>query len=310
MANEDPNKSTINQDPLADASETPDLGNELPGTDPEALAAAAAEGEGDEGDEGGEGEGASSGKGSQFVPHSRFHEVNERAKAAEAREQQEREARIRLEERIRMLEGAGNGGQQAPAAGEQAPAFDIKAKIKERNAAILEGDDDRVAEIELEIEQHRIAEAEARAVRRIEQTQQQTALQQAAAAVVDAYPFLDSNSPNVDREALNEVKEWRDFYIGQGKAPHTALEQAVKRLKPQLDAKLGTAPAPKAKTAEEMAAEKRAASITRNAQAANGQPPPPGGQSNGITPTTLDPTKMTGDDWMKLPEKERERHLV
>lgn len=302
MANEDPNK--INADPEA-GTEDLDLGDELEGNDPDTLAAAAGEGEGeDEGEEDGD---AAKPKGSQSVPHGRFNEVLNRAKIAEETLQAEREARIRLEEQMKVLKG-GSVTEKQP---EPEPAFDMKAKIKERNAAILEGDDDKVAEIELEIEQYRIAEAEERAVQRIERQSQQTALQKAAEDVVATYPFLNSTLPDADKEAIGEVKEWRDYYIGKGVAPHTALAQAVQRLKPMLDAKLGgAAPAPAAKTAEELAAEKRAASAKRNAGAANSQPPPPSGQSNGITPSTIDPDKMSGDDWMKLPEKERERHLA
>lgn len=293
MANEDPTNTELED-------ETIDLGDELEGNDPDALALAAVEGGDDDGEEG------KPANKPQTIPYDRFAEVNEKRKAAEDQAQREREERIRLEERLRAYEGAGKATEQPPPKTE---AFDMKAKIKERNAAILEGDDDRVAEIEAEIEQHRIAEAEARAVARIEENNRLTALQQAAAEVVEAYPFLDSTAADADKEAISEVKEWRDFYIAQGKAPHTALRKAVDRLKPVLDAKLGQHAAPQ-KTAADIASEKRAASAVRNAKAATSQPPAPGGQSNGITPTTVDASKMTGDDWMKLPEKERERHLV
>lgn len=304
-----------------------DFGNEVEGdpdaADPNVLAELAQgdDGAADDGADDGAGtatdDGAAAGgnaaqgegRGSAAVPYSRFKEVNDSLKV-------EREQRIRMEERLRMLEERATAPtQQAAPAQSAAPAFDMKAKVKERNAAILEGDDDKAAEIEMEIESYRLSEAERRAEAKMQAKLQQrdaedasTALQRKAIEIVDAYPFLDSTSPAADAELIADVRDLRDVYIARGKSPVQALEAAVAKLKGELDAKLGKPAGAATKTPEQIAAERRAGAVQRNAGAA--QPPRGAGVGAAATPDVPNVMDMSADDWEKLPESERAKLLA
>jgi hypothetical protein len=304
-----------------------DFGDEVGGVDADVLEQAAGELGGEDGedggDAGGEQQGAAAGAGDtaaqpgkgapQSIPYDRFAEVNSKRKAAEEAAQAEREARIRLEEQLKYLR-QGQTRQQAPAA-PAAPAVDIKALTKERNAALLEGDDDRVADIEAQIEAERLRQAEERAFARLqkerEKEQEQAAaatLKQAAAEIIAVYPFLNSASPDADADAIEDVMALRDRNIAKGLAPAEALRKAVERFKPAFDARVGAS----ADTGDAGSqGDPAAASKMRNAKAANQQPPSmSGGMSAGAVPQLRDVNKMTPDDWASLPDSEREKHLV
>ena len=186
--------------------------------------------------------------------------------------------------------------------------MDTRALIKERNAALLEGDDDLVAEIEEKLEAERRRQAVALIREEQEQANakaQETELQRAAAEIVAAYPFLDSASADADADAIEDVMALRDRGIAKGMPPADALRKAVERFKPAFDARVGAvddgagAPDPSA------------ASKVRNARAANQQPPAMrGGMSAGAVPALPDVNKMSVDEWAKLPDSEREKLLV
>ncbi|MGL6289238.1 MAG: hypothetical protein ACRC2H_00960 [Silanimonas sp.] len=322
--------STKTSDPDNIDEETLDYGNDIDGTpDPEALAELAAggeqEGEGeDEGDgadgadagaadgEGGEGGTAAPAQGARntTVPYGRFKEVNESLRT-------ERDQRIRLEERLRALEDRAAAPAAAAPAKTEAPAFDVKDAIKRRNAAILEGDDEKAAEIELQIEENRLAEAERRAEAKVEQRLQAreqkdavTLLQQKAVEVIQTYPFLNSKSADADPDLIADVTDLRDVYIKRGKTPAEALSAAIEKLKPALDAKAGKPAGAPAKTAADIAEERRVASIQRNAKAAGAQPPRNPGVGSAAAPDTVNVMEMSADDWEELPESERAKLLA
>lgn len=244
----------------------------------------------------------------QTIPYERFAEVNDARKRAEDAAAAEREARIRMEEQLRMAQAQ----PKAPAA-PPAPAVDERALIKQRNTALLEGDDDKVMEIEAQLEAARSARAEERALARLRQEQaeaqaavQATELQQVALQVVQSYPFLNSDSPEADRDAIEDVLALRDRNIARGMSQAAALQKAVERYKPLLDAKLTPAqPAAAPETS------KVAESKLRNARAAAAQPPSlDTGLSPGAAPQMLDVEKMSREEWAALPEAERMKYLV
>ena len=245
----------------------------------------------------------------QTIPYDRFAEVNEARKRAEDAAAAERERAIRLEEQLRMLQVQ----PKAPAA-TPAPAVDERALIKQQYIALLEGDDDLVMEIEAQLEAARSARAEERALARLRQEQaeaqatvQATELQKVAMQVVQSYPFLNSESPEADREAIEDVLALRDRNIAKGMTQAAALQKAVERYKPLLDAKL--TPAPQAEVAP--APSKVAESKLRNARAAAAQPPSlDTGLSPGAAPQMLDVEKMSREEWAALPEAERQNYLV
>lgn len=305
-------------DPNLADDEQLDFGDEVEGIDPDTLAQAAGEGEGegdkeDGGDEPGgqrsEADQQGGKQAPQSIPYERFAEVNSKRKAAEDAVQAEREARIRLEERLKALE---QQSQQAKPQEPATPPVDIKALTKERNAALLEGDDDRVADIEAQIAAEQLRQAEDRAFARLQKEREREhaaasakTLQQTAAEIVATYPFLNSNSPDADADAIEDVLALRDRNVSKGMEPAEALRKAVERFKPAFDARAGSpddgagAPDP------------AAASKVRNAKAANQQPPAMrGGMSAGAVPSLPDVNKMSVDQWVELPDSEREKLLV
>lgn len=311
----DPTK--ISADPMDGASDTPDLGDDLPSASADDLGELAT---GDDDAPAAEkpaaGAADAGAGGSASVPHSRFNEVNEQKKRAEAERDQEREARIRAEERARLLEEQRIGAAKPAEA--PAPAFDLAAKRKEYREAVLEGDDERANKIEDEIDEYQAGRTEARVRAGLKEDAARAEIQAAAESVVAEYPFLNSTVATCNKEALAEVIEFRDYYISKGKAPAAALTEAVKRLKPQLDAlkepgtqQVKPPAAPKPKTAEELAKEREAASRKKAAEAAAGQPASPtaagGGGSDEPDP---DPLSMSSDEWSKLPKSQRDRFLV
>lgn len=242
------------------------------------------------------------------IPYDRFAEVNDRRKIAEDTALAEREARIRLEEQLRLLQAQ----QQAPAA-PPAPAINEKELIKARNTALLEGDDDRVMEIEGQLEAARSARADERALARLRAEQaealakaQVTELEKVALQVVETYPFLNSNAPDADKVAIRAVKSLRDDFVNGGMAMAEALTAAVKWNKPLLDAKL----APKSPAAAGESTRAAEAKM-RNARAAAAQPPLlDTGMSPGAAPQNLDIEKMSREEWAALPDEVRNRELV
>lgn len=61
-------------------------------------------------------------------------------------------------------------------------------------------------------------------------------LQQVALASVRAYPFLDSESPNANVQAIKDVIERRDIYVASGYTPPNALRMAVSEIGPTYEA--------------------------------------------------------------------------
>lgn len=186
------------------------------------------EGEGDEGDESeGDGDGEEGGEEEEgeeadedlealaaeadtpdTVPYSRFKEVNDRLKALEA-------------------------GQ--PAKGEDGsdiPAFDMAAKLKEKNEALLEGDVEKATAIDLEVAKHQQLVADARADARAQKNRQEESIQKVVRQVQKKYPQLDDSKGNkaFSAETLAEVVALRNGYIAAGMPVQSALMKAADRL--------------------------------------------------------------------------------
>lgn len=111
------------------------------------------------------------------------------------------------------------------------PAFDLAAKIRERNAAQWDGNEDRAIEIELEIEAYRQEQATKNAVAAIKgETAAETANNEfisVATQLTEAYPELDATHANANPDAINAVKLERDVQIKAGQPPAVALKRAV-----------------------------------------------------------------------------------
>lgn len=120
--------------------------------------------------------------------------------------------------------------------------------------ALMDGDRDTALALRTQINAELERRAEARAVSSVKQDLAERDAQQAAqdadarlhavaARVVDSFPFLDSESSAANATAINEVVEWRDFYIAKGQSPDVALANAAAKIGPMY-APAKTAPPP------------------------------------------------------------------
>ena len=133
-----------------------------------------------------------------------------------------------LTERVIALSG---GGQPAAPAAAAAPAFDLKAKTKERNAKLLEGDEDAAAALDEEIAEHYQRQAAVTATTAAREVIEQDRTNMAVAEVMRDYPQLnDANKKTFDVGALKEVVTLRNGYIQDGMSVADALRKAAKRL--------------------------------------------------------------------------------
>lgn len=235
------------------------------------------------------------------IPKARFDEVNTRRQLAEARAAQ-------LEEENQRLKA---GKASAPAEEQQQEqAVDLKALRKQRTEALMEGDIDKVAELDEQIESEIERRSTERAMQAMSQREQQREFQKAVKSATEAYPFLNSESKDKNPEAIAEVVEWRDFYINKGMSPAEALTKAVSKVGPQY-ADIAAEPTGKKTTdpsPEDQIAARRRAIIERNAKLS--QPPPTTRQGTGERaerPKADDIEKMTDEDFEKLPAAEKKR---
>jgi hypothetical protein len=225
---------------------------------------------------------------SQQIPRERFDEVNAKLKA-------ERETREVLEAELAAFRQPRQ---------EELPQ-DLVDLERQAMAALIEGDGHKSLSIRAEINAALLRQAEERVEQRLNLRDQEQAIarqealfRKAVANTLESYPMLDSASGN--REAIDEVVEWRDFYINKGMPWHQALHKAAERVMPSYGgaASDGTGP----ETRKEGA-------IRRNAAAANAQPAAPeAGVGTRSVPMRKAPEKQ--EDWEKLPAAERERMLA
>jgi hypothetical protein len=129
-------------------------------------------------------------------------------------------------------------------------------------------------------------------------------LNQEAAKAYEKYPFLDHTSEGKNEAAIKAVLAERDELIATGVAPTKALRLAVAAIAPDF----ATPKDPK--TADELAAARRAKARIDAGAAETRQPPPLAGAGNGSrTPGVQRLTASVKDNekWGKVPEAERDK---
>lgn len=222
------------------------------------------------------------------IPRARFDELN-------AKLHQERQEKERL---LAELEAT-----RKPA---QTPAQDtnIAALENEFYEAMMAGEQEKAVAIRSKINEAIFARAEAvsaeKVARGMSEREATTEVEKVAAEVVAAHPFLDSNSPDANKEAIAEVVEWRDFYAAKGDSLAVALAKAVNKIAPLYAPE--KQPEPKTDT-------RKQAAIARNlADSAAQAPAPVAGIGNRTTPPA--PRIETQKDWESLSTAEREAILA
>lgn len=230
------------------------------------------------------------------IPKARFDEVNERMKAAEAELS-----------KLKSAEGKPDQNQDQGRQPQAQTAFDFKAKRKERAEAMMDGDTELVAQIDQEIDEALLVEAERRAEARLAAKEAEKEAKvladvalEAANKALDDFPFLKDNE-----EAMSEVIALRDVYQNAGVPRPEAIAKAASRIatlyghKPASD-----------ETVDEKPETRKQTSMARNADAANRQPPPTARMGSGNRATVdkvMNPLQMTADEIAALPIAERKR---
>jgi hypothetical protein len=277
------------QDELIDTDAPEDNGNTP--DDPPAKAAPAAEAPADE-DEPAEPKG-------KMIPKGRFDEVNE-----------ERKELARQLAEVTAALAAAAGKPAAKAEEPPAPAFDLKAAMKERIQALVSGDDDKALELDERIQDYTLRRAREEAKREFDaENQQLTARQQATALAAAAnemkakYPELDDRGDAADPDAIAFVIAKRDALIAAGKAPHEALREAADSIAKRLG--FGEKSAP---TNTDPVTARLVAARERNARAAAAQPPDLGGRGDRATQAArVKVEEMTDEEFASLSAAEKKR---
>lgn len=188
---------------------------------------------------------------------------------------------------------------------QQVPSFDVAAKRKERNEAIIDGDLDKAEAIEREIDDYREQVANSKAAAAAQSAIAQDKIARAITRTVKKFPILDTN-PDV----LDETMALRDVLIRKGVPVAEAIATAAERVCGRY-ARPDDKPAGKRKagmTAEQRA---RADQIRRRADRASRQPPrTSGGGTSGrsANPLDVDVEKMTDDQYEAWRKKNPQAH--
>ena len=224
------------------------------------------------------------------IPRARFDEVN--AKLHAAREEAE------------QLRAALAARESAPQA-KEAP-IDVDALEDAYFEAILEGDKDKAktirAQINAEIYQKAEAVSAETVAKRITEREVQSSFAQAVSHTVEAYPFLDSNSPDANAEAIADVVEWRDFYISKGEAPAIALQRAANKVAPLYSKQSEP-------VAEPVVDKRKQQALVNGAKAAAAQPPRVDAGVGNRTIPSGDSIIGNQEKWERASEAERLRYL-
>ena len=221
------------------------------------------------------------------IPRARFDEVNAKLHA-------EREEANRLRAELEALNRSSTT---------QADAIDVDTLEDQFFDAIINGEKEKAKEIRAQINAEIYNKARAASEEVVSTTLTQREIQTSFAKVVEQtvtdYPFLDSNSPDANAEAIGEVVEWRDFYLSKGDTPAAALQKAAAKIAPIYS-----------KAAPELPTDKRKqAALATAAKASAAQPPAvEAGIGNRAIPFGDD---IIGDQakWEKASEAERLRML-
>ena len=232
-------------------------------------------------------EGAPQPRRDAVIPRARFDEVNAKLHA-------EREEANRLRTELEAMNRSSTT---------KADVIDVDTLEDQFFDAIINGEKEKAKEIRAQINAEIYNRARAASEEVVSTTLTQREIQSSFAKVVEQtvtdYPFLDSNSPDANAEAIGEVVEWRDFYLSKGDTPAAALQKAAAKIAPIYS-----------KAAPELPTDKRKqAALATAAKASAAQPPAvEAGIGNRAIPFGDD---IIGDQakWEKASEAERLRML-
>ena len=239
-------------------------------------------------------EGAPQPRRDAVIPRARFDEVNAKLHA-------EREEANRLRTELEAMNRSSTT---------KADVIDVDTLEDQFFDAIINGEKEKAKEIRAQINAEIYNKARAASEEVVSTTLTQREIQSSFAKVVEQtvtdYPFLDSNSPDANAEAIGEVVEWRDFYLSKGDTPAAALQKAAAKIAPIYNKTTEPTPDP---TPEPLTDKRKQAALATAAKASAAQPPAvEAGIGNRAIPFGDD---IIGDQakWEKASEAERLRML-
>ena len=232
----------------------------------------------------------------KMVPHSRFQEKNDEAKAHRARV-------LELEEELARAKGTAPA--VTPKEESKTDAYDYDEAEDRYTSAVLDGDTTKAKQIRAEIRTRERADARAEAEtaadtryaankKQDDQKRAETERNLAVAKAYEAFPFLDSKSADANADAIDEVIALAQFYAGKGQSMGEAIATAT--------AKVGPRYAP---VAAQAAGEPPKPDLQKGIDRANKIPAKPEGiGSRGVK---LDVSKMSGKDLKALSAEDEAR---
>ena len=222
----------------------------------------------------------------KMIPKSRLDEVLAQNKA--------------LKKRIEQSEKVQKEIEEAP------EAYDFDSREEEYMDAVLDGDKDKAKAIRKEIRQAEASKMESELTRDIEQkvtrSSTETAIQDAAHAIEEAFPIFDSNSDDFNEALTAEVNKYMTGFVQSGQNPVEALEEAttyVLQKNNMLDASTESVPI----LGNTDSTAKKKAQVSKKLKAAESQPPDlPGESSANKGEQPYDLNNMTEEEFDALPE--------
>ncbi|SVB29397.1 uncharacterized protein METZ01_LOCUS182251, partial [marine metagenome] len=147
----------------------------------------------------------------KMIPKSRLDEVLTQNKA--------------LKKRIEQSEKAQKEVEETP------ETYDFDTKETDYMNAVLDGDQEKAKTIRKEIRQAERSHIESELAQNIEQkvtrSSTETAIQDAAHAIEEAFPIFDTSSPEFNEDLTTEVNKYMTGFIQSGQNPVEALEEAT-----------------------------------------------------------------------------------
>jgi hypothetical protein len=204
-----------------------------------------------------------------MVPKARLDEVLAKQKA--------------LQKQLDDLMAAKNAAETAP------NSYDFGAKEVEYQNMVLDGQHEKAAALRQEIRQAERAQLEFELTQKMEQkvtqSQQMSALQQAAAELEANFPVFDRSSSEFNEQYTQEVIDLRDAFIVKGDNAVAALSKAAKYVLQEYglvdtaaEPTLTSKTTPKTGLIDEVA--KKRAEVSKKLKAAESQPPELTGESS------------------------------
>ncbi len=205
-----------------------------------------------------------------------------------------------LEKQLDLMKAAKQEPETAP------EEYNFDEKEVEYQNLVLDGEPEKAVALRREIRNAERAQIEYEMAEkmdaRYDQTQQMTALQQAANSLEASFPVFDQNHEDYNEEITQEVLDLRDAFIMKGDNSVAALSKAAKYVIRDHDLDIAADPASMGQTVVDEVAKKRK-QVSKKIAAASSQPPEisSGEGSNSHGKEAFDFDTMTEEEFDALP---------